>query len=450
MAGEKRSDGASGESPAAAALRLGPRYRGKLETAPKVPVRGLADFSVWYTPGVAAQSRAIQADPALVFEHTNRANLVAVVSDGTRVLGLGDIGPLAGLPVMEGKALLFRVLGGVDAVALCLGTKDPDEIVRTVEILAPSFGGVNLEDIAQPKCFDVLARLRARLDIPVWHDDQQGTATVVLAGVRNALRVVGKKLESARFALIGCGAANTASAQLLVAAGVDPRALAICDRRGVLHAGRADLAAADAPAHKRELARITNGDGLSGGVREALRGADVCIAFSEPRPGVIAPEWVRSMAPNAIVLACANPEPEIWPADALAAGARIVATGRSDFPNQLNNSLVFPGMFRGALDVRARAISEGMALAAAAALEALAQERGLRDDRILPLVSDEATALRVALACGRAACAEGLARAPRGEAELERAARRAIGAARAQHEALLRAGVIALPESLDR
>ncbi len=435
------------ETPGQAALRLGPLYRGKLQTVPKVPVRGIADFALWYTPGVAAQSRAIRADPALVFEHTNKANSVAVVSDGTRVLGLGDIGPLAGLPVMEGKALLFRVLGGVDAVPLCLATKDSDEIVRTVEIVAPSFGGVNLEDIAQPKCFDVLARLRASLDIPVWHDDQQGTATVVLAGLRSALRLVGKHLASVNIAMVGCGAANTASFRLLVSAGAEPRRIVLCDRQGTLHAGREDLAELRVSApHKWELAHATNGERIVGGVREALRGADVCIAFSESRPGVIKPEWLKAMARGAIVLACANPEPEIWPADALAAGARIVATGRSDFANQLNNSLVFPGMFRGALDVRARSISEGMALAAAGALERLAEERGLREDRILPLVTDEATALRVAVAAGRAACAEGIARAPRADDELEREARRAIGAARSQLDALMAAGLIALPE----
>jgi malate dehydrogenase (oxaloacetate-decarboxylating) len=439
------------ETPTQAALRLGPLYRGKLQTVPKVPVRGLGDFALWYTPGVAAQSRAVAAQPALVFEHTNKSNLVAVVSDGTRVLGLGDIGPLAALPVMEGKALLFRVLGGVDAVALCLDTKDPDELVRAVEILAPSFGGVNLEDIAQPKCFDVLARLRERLDVPVWHDDQQGTATVVLAAVRAALRVVGKRLADAKLAFVGCGAANTASVRLLRVAGADPRAMVICDRSGVLHPLRSDLDALRARApHKWELAHVTNAERVTGGVREALRGADVCIAFSEARPGVIRPEWVGEMARDAVVFACANPEPEIWPADALAAGARIVATGRSDFANQLNNSLVFPGMFRGALDVQARAISEGMALAAAEALERLAEGRGLREGRILPLVTDEETAVRVAVAAGGAACAEGLALAPKDEAERGREARRAIGDARAQLDALVAAGLVRLPEHAPR
>jgi malate dehydrogenase (oxaloacetate-decarboxylating) len=434
------------ETPAEAALRLGPLYRGKIQTAPKVPVRGLADLAVWYTPGVAAQCRAISADPAAAYELTNKANAVAIVSDGTRVLGLGDIGPLAGLPVMEGKALLFKLLGGVDAVPLCLATRDAGELARAVEWIAPSFGGVNLEDIEQPKCFDVLARVRGTLDIPVWHDDQQGTAVVVVAGVRNALRVVGKRLADVRIAMIGCGAANTASYRLLVAAGADPRAFTICDRQGVLHPERADLSALRTAApHKVELARATNGERVRGGIREALRGADLCIAFSEPKPGLIRAEWVREMAREPIVLACANPEPEIWPEDALAAGARVVATGRSDFPNQLNNSLVFPGVFRGALDVRARAISDGMALAAAEALERLAQQRGLSERSIVPAMTDDETALRVALAAGSAAGAEGLARAPLRADELERSVRRTLAAARAQLDALVAAGSIALP-----
>jgi malate dehydrogenase (oxaloacetate-decarboxylating) len=436
----------SRETPAEAALRLGPLYRGKIQTVPKVPVRGLADLAIWYTPGVAAQCRAIEADPAAAYELTNKANTVAVVSDGSRVLGLGDIGPLAGLPVMEGKALLFKVLGGVDAVPLCLATREPGDLARAVEWIAPSFGGVNLEDVAQPKCFDVLARVRRSLDIPVWHDDQQGTAVVVVAGVRNALRVVGKRLAAVKIAMLGCGAANTASYRLLVAAGAEPRAFTICDRQGVLHPERADLAALGASApHKAELALATNGEGVRGGMREALRGADVCIAFSEPKPGLIRPAWVREMARDPIVLACANPEPEIWPQDALAAGARVVATGRSDFPNQLNNSLVFPGVFRGALDVRARAISDGMALAAAEALERLGQERGLSAQRIVPAMTDVDTALRVAVAAGSAASAEGLARAPLGADELERRVRRTLAAARAQLDALVAAGSIALP-----
>lgn len=428
------------------ALRLHALYRGKVQMAPKCPVRGNEDFALWYTPGVAAPCRAIAARPELVYEHTNKANTVAVVSDGSRVLGLGDIGPLAGLPVMEGKALLFKLLGGVDAFPLCLATKDPSEIVRTVEILAPSFGGVNLEDIAQPKCFDVLARLRAALEIPVWHDDQQGTATVVLAGLRSALAIVGKRIGSLKIALIGCGAANTAVFEMLVGAGLDPRSVVVCDRRGTLHPRRDDVAARrDEFPHKWRLCLDTNGDGAAGGIREALRGADVCIAFSASGPGVIDPSWLRAMASDAIVFACANPVPEIWPWEASQAGARIVATGRSDFPNQLNNSLVFPGLFRGVLDVRARAISAGMAVAAADALAGLAAERGLREDALVPQMGDPEVAIRVAVAAGQAAVEEGNARRPLDAGALHEEASRKLREARDQLDALMHAGSIRLP-----
>jgi malate dehydrogenase (oxaloacetate-decarboxylating) len=446
MASERDERERRANAPAEEALRLGPFYRGKMQTLPKCPVRGSDDLAIWYTPGVAAQSRAIHANPELVYEHTNRANHVAIVSDATRVLGLGDIGPLAGLPVMEGKALLFKLLGGVDATALCLATKDPDELVRAVEWLAPSFGGVNLEDIAQPKCFDVLARLRDSLDIPVWHDDQEGTATVVLAGLRNALELVGKRLSAVKIALIGCGAANTASYRLLVAAGVDPRGVVVCDRKGALHPKRADATELRTrfPV-KWRICEETNSERVTGGIREALRGADACIAFSAPGPGVILPEWIRDMAHDAIVFACANPTPEIWPWDAREAGARIVATGRSDFPNQLNNSLAFPGMFRGALDVRAQRVTDAMTLAAADALAALARAKGLREDGMLPLATDPETAVCVAVAVGSAACAAGVARTPLAPDALERAARRAIAGAREQLDVLLREGLIAAP-----
>jgi malate dehydrogenase (oxaloacetate-decarboxylating) len=413
-------------------------------------VRGPEDFAVWYTPGVAAPCREIVAAPERVFDHTNRGNLVAIVSDGTRVLGLGDIGPEAGLPVMEGKALLFKLLGGVDAVPLCLGTKDPDEIVRVVECLAPSFGGVNLEDIAQPKCFEVLGRLRERLPIPVWHDDQQGTATVVVAALENALAVVGKRLASARIALVGLGAANVAVYRLLRACGADPAGIVACDRGGTLHRERADLEAAQARfADKWRVCVETNPARVRGGVAEALRGADVCIAFSEPGPGVIRPEWVRGMAPQAIVLACANPTPEIWPWEAQEAGAAIVASGRSDLANQVNNSLAFPGIFRGALDVRARAISDGMALAAAAELARVARAAGLSGEQLLPHMGEEEAHVRVAVATAAAAVAEGLARLPLGPAEVEAAARARIREARALADALVREGVVKLPPALE-
>jgi malate dehydrogenase (oxaloacetate-decarboxylating) len=437
---------ARAERPAAEALRLHPFYRGKVQVAPKVPVRSAEDWAIWYTPGVAAPCRAIAARPDAVWEHTNRGNTVAVVSDGTRVLGLGDIGPEAGLPVMEGKALLFKLLGGVDAVPLCLGTKDPEELVRAVEWLAPSFGAVNLEDIAQPKCFRVLARLRARLPIPVWHDDQQGTATVVLAALENALHVAGKRLETARIALIGLGAANVATWRLLRARGVDPAAVVACDSRGTLHRGRRDVEARQEEyADKWRVCRETNPERTEGGIEAALRGADVCIAFSRPGPAVIDPAWVRGMARDAVVLACANPTPEIWPWQAREAGARVVASGRSDLPNQVNNSLAFPGLFRGALDVRSRALSDGMALAAAGALAARARALGLGEEGILPRMDDPEAHVQVALAAARTAQREGLARAPLDDAALEAGVRARIRAAGELAALLARAGAIPPP-----
>jgi malate dehydrogenase (oxaloacetate-decarboxylating) len=434
---------AQADLPAARALRLHPLYRGKVQILPKCPVGRLADFSVWYTPGVAAPCRAIRGSPELVYEHTNKGNSLAIVSDGSRVLGLGDIGPEAGLPVMEGKALLFKYLGGVDAVPLCLGTKDPDEIVRVVRALEPSFGGINLEDIAQPKCFRVLDALRGSMGIPVWHDDQQGTATVLLAGLGNALAVVGKELRRARIAMVGMGAANVAAYRLLKAAGMDPAHVVACDSKGVLHRGRGDVEAAQAEfPDKWRVCLESNGAGITGGIAEALRGADACVAFSTSGPGIIVPDWVKAMARDAVVFACANPVPEIWPWEAAAAGACIVATGRGDFPNQLNNSLVFPGIFRGVLDVRARGISDGMALAAAAALAARAGA-GLGPERILPAMTEPDLAAEIAAAVGMAAQAEGLARLAKDRATLLDEARRTIDAAQAATALLMREGLIA-------
>jgi len=330
--------------PSEEALRLHPFYRGKMQTTPKCAIRGFEDFAIWYSPGVAAPCRAIQNDPDLVFAHTNKANSIAIVTDGTRVLGLGDIGPEAGLPVMEGKAMLFNYLGGVDAVSICLATKDPDEIIRTVRLLEPAFGGINLEDISQPKCFRILDELRGQMGIPVWHDDQQGTATSLLAGLLTALSIVGKDLRHVRLVMVSMGAANVASYRLLTANGADPRAIIACDSKGTLHKGRHDIEEQQARfADKWRACIESNADGVTGGIAEALRGAEVCIAFSASGPGIIRPEWIKAMAPNAIVFACANPVPEIWPWEAKDAGARIVATGRGDFPNQLNNSPSSPG-----------------------------------------------------------------------------------------------------------
>ena len=429
--------------PAEEAMRLHPFYRGKVQVLPKCPIRELRDFAIWYTPGVAAPCKAIQAEPELVYEHTNKGNSVAVVSDGTRVLGLGDIGPEAGLPVMEGKALLFKYLGGVDAVPICLKTRDADELVQTVKALEPSFGGINLEDISQPKCFRVLDTLRPQMNIPVWHDDQQGTATVVLAGLLNALKVVGKDIGKVRIAMIGMGAANVATYRLLKARGTDIAAIIACDSKGVLHKGRRDIEEVQEEFFdKWRICTETNAEGVTGGVAEALRGADICIAFSRAGPDVIKPEWVKAMARNAVVFACANPIPEIWPWEAEEAGARVVCTGRSDFANQVNNSLGFPAIFRGVLDVRARTITDAMAVAAAEELARCAEERGLREDDILPHMDAWEAFVRVAVATAIRAQEEGVARFSKSRQELNEQAARTIRAARDATALLMREGLI--------
>ena len=401
------------EKPAQEAMRLHPFYRGKVQIAPKCPIRGHEDFGIWYTPGVAAPCRAIQQDEELVYEYTNRGNMVAVVSDGTRVLGLGDIGPVAGLPVMEGKALLFKYLGGVDAVPICLDTKDPYRIMLAVKLIQPSFGGINLEDISQPKCFRVLDMLRTdpEVKIPVWHDDQQGTATVILAGLINALKVVGKRREDVAVTLIGTGAANIATLRLLLASGIPFGNIIACDSKGILHPEREDVARRKIEfVDKWRICQESNAQGRLGGPAEAMHGADVCIAASKPGPGTIRPEWVRGMAEEAIIFACANPTPEIWPWEAKEAGARIVGTGRSDFANQINNSLGFPGIFRGVLDVRASTITDEMAIAAAEELARCAEERGLDEEHIVPLMGDWEIFPREAAAVGIKAQEQGVAR----------------------------------------
>jgi malate dehydrogenase (oxaloacetate-decarboxylating) len=434
----------------AESLRLHARYRGKVQTLPKCPIRGVDDFSVWYSPGVAAPCRAIQAQPDAAYSYTNKGNCIAVVSDGSRVLGLGDIGPAAGLPVMEGKALLFKYLGGVDAVPLCLSASDPDQLVRIVRALEPSFGAINLEDIAQPKCFRILEALRQTMSIPVWHDDQQGSAAVAVAGLLNALRVVGKELGRVRIALIGMGAANFATYRLLTAIGVEPRAIVACDSVGVLNAGRADIEVQQLElAHKWRVCCETRADRGRGGIAEALRGADVCIAFTRSGPGIIRPEWIRDMAKDPIVFASANPVPEIWPWEATAAGAAVVATGRGDFPNQVNNALVFPGIFRGVLDVRARTITDEMAIAAARELAACVDEKRLGRDHILPAIDDAMVAARVAVATAIAAQKQGVARQTRTRADLLVSANAAIRAARQSTATLMDAGLIPQSSSFD-
>ncbi|NLV74705.1 MAG: NADP-dependent malic enzyme [Chloroflexi bacterium] len=436
---------AKANQPAIDALRLHPLYRGKIQTAPKCAIRGLDDFSIWYTPGVAAPCKAIQADEELVFEYTNRANSVSVVTDGTRVLGLGDIGPKAGMPVMEGKALIFKYLGGVDAIPLCLKTTSADDIINTVRLIQPTFGGINLEDISQPKCFKVLDTLRADPDveIPVFHDDQQGTATVLLAGLINALKLTKREIHNTRFALVGMGAANVATLRLLLASGVSMEQIVATDSRGILHRERSDVYAQrkDYP-DKWRLCLESNADERRGGIAEALQDADVCIAFATPGPGVIKPEWVKTMARDAIVFPCSNPVPEIWPWEALEAGARIVGTGRSDFANQLNNSLGFPAIFRGALDVRARTISDEMCLACAAELALFAEEKGLDEEHIIPTMSDWDVFPREATATGMKAQEQGLARITISRDDLYAMTSQKMREAREMVELLMREGAI--------
>jgi malate dehydrogenase (oxaloacetate-decarboxylating) len=437
---------AKAKKPSEDALRLHPFYHGKVATVAKCAVRGFQDFAIWYTPGVAAPCRAIAQNPELVFEHTNKANVIAVVSDGTRVLGLGDIGPEAGLPVMEGKALLFKYLGGVDAVPLCLDTKDADDIIRTVKLIQPAFGGINLEDISQPKCFRVLDSLRADpgMRIPVWHDDQQGTATVLLAGLINALKLVGKSMSEVKIAMVGFGAANVATLRLLRASGASMSNLVAVDSKGILRSDRKEIEEEQERfPDKWRVCLESNAENRKGGVGEALRGADVCIAFSKPGPGTIKPEWVRSMAKDAIVFPCANPVPEIWPWEAKEAGARIVATGRSDFANQLNNSLGFPGIFRGTLDVRARTITDEMCLAAAKELAQCAEDRGIHDEYIAPTMDEWEVFPREAVAVAMKAQEQGVARLTATREELYAKASETIKAARDQVQVLMEQGLIA-------
>ena len=432
---------AKAERPAAEAMRLHPFYKGKIEIVPKCCIRELNDFAIWYTPGVAASCRAIQKDPALVFEHTAKGNLVAVVSDGTRVLGLGNIGPEAGLPVMEGKAILFKYLGGVDAVPLCIDCHEPQQIIDFVKAIQPTFGGINLEDIEKPKCFEVLDTLRKEARIPVWHDDQQGTAAVTLAGLVNALKIVGKKIEEAKITMVGIGAANVCIVRMLIKAGADPKKIIVVDSKGILNRRRDDIK----PNYKQklELAQITNGENRDGDTAAALKGQDVLIALSKSGPDVIQKDWVASMADNAIVFVCANPIPEMWPWDAKEAGARIVATGRSDFPNQVNNSVGFPAIFRGTLDVMARTITDEMCIAAAYELARFAEDTGLNEDHLLPTMSEWEVFPREAVAVAKMAMKQGVARLTIDEKELYNMAVSRIRRAQDELAVLMEKGIIA-------
>jgi len=435
------------EQPSKDAPRLHKFYKGKIGVALKCRVRDFHDFAIWYTPGVAAPCKEINQDRDKVYDYTNKGNFVAVISDGSRVLGLGDIGPEAGLPVMEGKALLYKYLGGVDAFPLCLNEKDPDKFIAIVKALQPTFGGVNLEDISHPKCFHILDTLRRECEIPIWHDDQQGTACVTVAGLINALKIVDKKINEVRVTVVGAGAAGVAIARLLIAAGVWPGNILSVDSKGILHRDRSDREVLQAKfKEKWDLCLKTNEALVKGDVPDAIAGADVMISVSKPGPGTILPEWIKTMAKDAIVFAEANPIPEIWPWEAKEAGARIVATGRSDFPNQVNNSLGFPGIFRGALDVRAKTITDEMCIAAARELAKVAADKGLHEDYIVPNMDEWELSPREAVAVGNKAIEQGVARRIIPPAERFKMAEDIIRQARAEVAMMMKEGFIADPD----
>jgi len=382
-------------------LRLHKEWKGKIEVSSRVPVNSARDISLAYTPGVAEACRVIQNDISASYELTRRGNLCAVITDGSAVLGLGDIGPEAGMPVMEGKCVLFKAFGGVDAFPLCISTKDPDEFVETVVRISGSFGGINLEDISAPRCFEIEEMLKKRLDIPVFHDDQHGTAIITLAGLKNALRLTGKLKEDVRIVTSGSGAAGIAIVKLLLSAGY--KDIVMTDRNGIIHKDRGSLNAI-----KKEMSELTNPQGLTGSLKDALSGADIFIGISAP--GLLNADDIRTMADSPVIFACANPEPEIFPDEAKKGGAYIVATGRSDFPNQINNVLAFPGIFRGAFDVRASEINEDMKMAAANALAGLVSDDELSPDYIIPKAFDPRVGSSVSKAVADAAVKSGVAR----------------------------------------
>ncbi len=382
-------------------LKLHKKVKGKIEIISRVPAASKDDLSLAYTPGVAEPCLEIQKDLDKSYELTRRHNLCAVITDGSAVLGLGDIGPIAGMPVMEGKCVLFKEFGGVDAFPLCISTKDPDEFVNTVALISGSFGGINLEDISAPRCFEIERKLKERCDIPIFHDDQHGTAVITLAGLKNALRLTGKKKEEVKIVTSGAGAAAVSITKLLLSYGF--KDITMCDRKGAIYRGRDGLNWI-----KEEMAEVTNPCGNKGSLADALKGADIFIGVSAP--GTVSTEMIKTMNNDPIVFACANPTPEIFPDEAKAGGARIIATGRSDFPNQINNVLAFPGIFRGAFDVRARDINEEMKIAAAEALASLISDDELREDYIIPAAFDPRVGKAVAAAVAKAARDSGVAR----------------------------------------
>ena len=383
------------------AMQMHEQWGGKIEVIAKAPVGTKEELAIAYTPGVAEPCLAIQKDVDLSYKYTRRHNLVAVVTDGTAVLGLGDIGPEAGMPVMEGKCALFKAFGDVDAFPLCIRSKDVDEIVNTVALLAGSFGGVNLEDISAPRCFEIEKKLKECCDIPIFHDDQHGTAVITLAGLTNALKIVGKKMEDIHVVVNGAGAAATAITKLLISRGL--KNVILCDRKGAIYEGREGLNSA-----KEEMAKITNPEKKAGSLADVIVGADVFIGVSAP--GVLTADMVATMAKDPVVFACANPVPEILPDEAKKAGVKVMATGRSDFPNQVNNVLAFPGIFRGALDVRASDINDEMKIAAANAIAGIVSDSELNPDYILPDAFDARVGKAVAAAVAQAARDTGVAR----------------------------------------
>ena len=383
-------------------LKMHEEHKGKVEVVSKVAVKNRDDLSTAYTPGVAEPCRKIRDNKADVYKYTCKGNMVAVVSDGTAVLGLGDIGPEAAIPVMEGKSILFKEFGGVDAFPICLDTKDVDEIVETVKRIAPVFGGINLEDISAPRCFEIEKKLKEKCDIPIFHDDQHGTAVITLAGLTNALKVVGKKKEDVRIVMNGAGAAAISICRLLLKAGF--KDVTLCDRKGAIYEGRTE----GMNPVKEEMSKLTNLQKKQGTLAEMLVGADVFIGVSAP--GAVTTEMVKTMNKDAIIFACANPTPEIFPDDAKAGGAKVISTGRSDFPNQINNVLAFPGIFRGAFDVRASDINDEMKIAASKALADLITDEELSPEYIIPKAFDKRVGPAVAKAVAEAAKATGVAR----------------------------------------